>query len=140
MAGNWIFSTVTVPGQEVPLQLAALPATTTTVLENGKKMAPYLVIYCQRGAARPINAFLDMRMQMALTGTAIVKINGKDFTPFALTPLQPGDASRISLPHELTPLLREAVQLEFQLPGHTAHFLLLHWPEIRERLERSCKQ
>ena len=139
LAGNWIFSTVPVPGQKAPLQLAALPATTVVKLADGNKVAPYLVIYCQPGAARPLNAFLDMRLPISLDGTVTVKLNGKDFPAFPLTPLQQGDASRINLPHDLTPLLREAVELELQVPGHSVSFILLNWQKIRGRLESSCE-
>ncbi len=139
LAGNWIFSTVPVAGEKAPLQMAALPATTAITLEDGKKVAPYLVVYCQPGAARPLNAFLDMRHPVSLDGSALVKLNGKDFPAFPLMPLQPGDASRINLPHDLTPLLREAVQLDLRVPGHTVSFVLLNWPKIRDRLESSCK-
>lgn len=139
LAGNWIYSTVPVAGQEFPLQLAALPATAAVSLADGKKVAPYLVIYCQRGAARPLNAFLDMRLPVALEGKAIVKLNGKDFPAFAIAPLIEGDASRLSLPHDLTPLLREAVQLEVLLPGYNVNFVLLNWPKMRERLDGGCR-
>lgn len=139
LAGNWIFSTVPVPGEKAPLQLAALPASTALKLEDGKKVAPYLVIYCQLGAARPLNAFLDMRLPISLDGTVLVKLNGKEFPAFPLTPLRQGDASRINLPRDLTPLLREAVELELQLPGHTVSFVLLNWQKIRSRLESSCE-
>ncbi len=138
LAGNWIYSTVPVAGQEHPLQLAALPATAAVSLADGKKVAPYLVIYCQRGAARPLNAFVDMRVQLALGGRAIAKLNGKDFPPFEISPLIGGDISRFSLPPDLTPLLREAVQLEMLLPGYSVTFVLLNWPKMRERLDASC--
>ena len=86
-----------------------------------------------------LNAFLDMRLPISLDGAVTVKLNGKDFPAFPLTPLQQGDASRINLPHDLTPLLREAVQLELQVPGHSVSFILLNWQKIRGRLESSCE-
>ncbi len=69
----------------------------------------------------------------------MVTLNGKAFPSFPMLALQPGDTTRWKLARDLTPLLKEAVQIEFVLPGYTAQFLLLHWPGIREQLLSSCR-
>lgn len=137
-AGNWFFSTIPLSGFKTPLQIAALPSTTPVATVDGKKQAPYLVLYCQEGSARELNAFVDWRKNVSFIGNTIVKINGIEASVKATMPLVPGDLSRMKLPAETAASLREASLVEVTIRDEHSAFVMLHWQEIRRRLLRSC--
>jgi hypothetical protein len=132
MAGNWLYSTSTVPGFSEPLQIAALPAS------NSPSPRPYLTFYCQRGAKPILHAFLDWRTATPSTGDLTIHSNGKAVGTFPVQPLIPQDGQRMILPSHLHPLWPNAVQLDLATSQRKASFLLLHWPQVEQRLLRSC--
>lgn len=133
-AGLWHFSTVSVAGFKEPLQIAALPG----VSGEKRKQQPYLVLYCQRGSERTLNAFVDWREEVSFIGQATLKINGTEAAPFDPMPLVPGSLDRMKLPGKTSSLLREAIQVELSIHNRQALFVLLHWDKIQRQMQQSC--
>jgi hypothetical protein len=128
-AGRWIYTSITLPGDPRPLQIAALPS--TKPIEGSKPTYPYLAFYCQSNAPQKLLAFLDARSP--LTQPIEIHLNGKLFSP--ATTLDNLTPTQYKLPQDLTALLPQAQQL--QIAGHT--FLLLNWPTMQARLAQACR-
>ncbi len=133
-AGRWYFSTVSVAGFKEPLQIASLPG----VSGEHNKQQPYLVLYCQRGTERSLNAFVDWREEVSFIGQATLKINGTEAAQFDPMPLVPGSLDRMKLPGKTSSLLREAIQVELSIHNRQALFVLLHWDKIQRQMQQSC--
>jgi hypothetical protein len=132
MAGNWLYSTSTVPGFKEPLQIAALPAS------SSPSPRPYLTFYCQRDAKPILHTFIDWRTPTPSTGELSLHLNGKPVGTFPIQPLQPNDGQRMTLPSHLHPLWTNALRIEIATTQRKASFLLLNWPQVEQRLLRSC--
>ena len=133
-AGNWFFSTVTVAGFSEPLQIASLPGSSI----KSKKKPPHLVIYCQRGSVRSLNAFVDWREEVSYLGKASVWVNGREAASFDAEPLVAGNLTQMKLPAATSPLLKRAIVIELSVAGEKASFLLLHWDAIQQRMLQRC--
>jgi hypothetical protein len=137
-AGAWIFSTATVPGVKEPLRIAALPAASPVPVVDGKRRPAYLVIYCQAGAERSWNAFVDLRDEKEWPLAAVARVNGKEFGRIELKELIPGKRQRLLLPRGVVRVLGEAVSMEVAVEGTVMNFVLLHWEGIRTQLSEAC--
>jgi hypothetical protein len=135
-AGEWMFTTATVAGAAQPVVVAALPAAAPIPVVDGKRRPAYLSVYCH--GAPQLRGFVDLREGRNLEG-ARAWVNGREVTAAGWRRLVEGNNALWVLPEEVVRALRHAQSLEVAAgTGGSWKWVMLHWPEVRERVLAAC--